>query len=148
MARPLTILYDADCGFCRFTLALLLAWDRRHLLMPVSIQSDEGQELLRDVAPELRLASAHAVTADGRVYSGGAALAPVARVLPAGAPVALAARLLERPVDRGYRWVAANRTALSRPVPRRWKDGAAARIERHAAVAARRRDAGRTAAGV
>ncbi len=136
MPRGLTILYDADCGFCRFTLATLLAWDRRRLLMPVSIQSDEGQELLHEVEPELRLASAHAVTADGRVYSGGAALEPVAKVLPAGAPLAAAARLLERPVDRGYRWVANNRTALSRPVPRRWKDGASARIERHAAAAA------------
>ena len=133
--EPLTLLYDADCGFCRWTLAALLRWDRDARLLPVSIQSAEGQALLRDVPPGLRLASAHAVTPDGRVYSGGAAAEHVARLLPAGAPFAAAARALERPVDRSYRWVANHRTGLSRFVPRRFKDRAADRIERHASRA-------------
>ncbi|HET9010909.1 MAG TPA: DUF393 domain-containing protein [Gemmatimonadaceae bacterium] len=133
--ESLTVLYDADCGFCRWTLATLLAWDRKARLRPVAIQSPESQALLRDVPPELRLASAHAVTPEGRVYSGGAAAEHVARMLPGGAPFAAAARAFERPVDRGYRWVADHRTGLSRFVPARAKDRAAARIERHAARA-------------
>ena len=131
-APSLTVLYDADCGFCRWTLATLLAWDRAFRLYPVAIQSAEGQRLLRDVDAPLRLATAHAVTPDGRVYSGGAAAEHVASMLPAGAPFAAVARALERPVDRGYRWVADHRTGISRFVPARLKDRAAARIERHA----------------
>ena len=111
---------------------MLLSWDRRRRLLPASIQSPEGQRLLRDVKPELRLESAHAVTPEGRVYSGGAAFEHVAAVLPAGAPLGLVGRLFGRPVDRGYRWVAAHRTGLSRFVPDSWKKGAEARIERHA----------------
>ncbi len=133
--ESLTVLYDADCGFCRWTLAALLRWDREARLLPVEIQSAEGQALLRDVPPDLRLASAHAVAPDGRVYSGGTAAEHVARLLPAGAPFAAAAHALERPVDRGYRWVADHRTGLSRFVPARFKARAAERIERHAARA-------------
>jgi predicted DCC family thiol-disulfide oxidoreductase YuxK len=133
--ESLTVLYDADCGFCRWTLAALLRWDRDVRLLPVEIQSAEGQALLHDVPPDRRLASAHAVTPEGHVYSGGAAAEHVARLLPAGAPFAAAAHALERPVDRSYRWVADHRTGLSRFVPSGFKDRAAARIERHAARA-------------
>lgn len=132
------MLYDADCGFCRWTLALLLTWDREARLRPVAIQSPEGDRLLAGVPAEARLESAHAVTEDGRVASGGAAVPVIARVLPAGAPVALLGRALERPIDRGYRWVAANRTRLSRLVPAGRKARAAERIARHAERAARR----------
>jgi predicted DCC family thiol-disulfide oxidoreductase YuxK len=127
----LTVLYDADCGFCRWTLATLLVWDRDARLYPITIQSAEGQELLRDIPPDLRLASAHAVTPEGHVYSGGAAVEPVARLLPGGGPFAAASRALERPVDRGYRWVAGHRVGLSRFVPARAKARAEARLERH-----------------
>jgi hypothetical protein len=52
-------------------------------------------------------------------------------VLPAGAPVALLARLLAVPTRAGYTWVATHRTGLSRFVPRSVKDRAAAQIARH-----------------
>jgi len=129
----LTVLYDEDCGFCRATLALLLRWDVRRALLPEAIQSPAGQELLRELAPDDRLASAHVVFADGRVASGGDAVAPIARVLPAGAPVALLASALAAPTRLGYRWVARNRIALSRGVPQRFKRDAAAAIARHRA---------------
>jgi predicted DCC family thiol-disulfide oxidoreductase YuxK len=127
---PLPVLYDADCGFCRFSVARLLDWDRRRRLRPVAIQSAEGQALLAVVPPEQRLESAHVVDADGAVHSGGAAAALIARVLPAGAPVALVLGALPGPTDRAYRWVAAHRTGISRWVPSRWKRAAAAQIAR------------------
>src|SRR3954453_7243157 len=130
-APSLTVLYDADCGFCRATLAALLRWDRRAILIPEAIQSPEGQRLLASVSPELRLASAHAVAPDGRIWSGGDAAAPIADLLPGGAPVALLARLLAAPARAGYSWVATHRTGLSRLVPGRAKAGAAAAIARH-----------------
>ncbi len=37
------ILYDADCGFCKWSLDKVLLWDRRGRLRPVAIQSPEGQ---------------------------------------------------------------------------------------------------------
>jgi predicted DCC family thiol-disulfide oxidoreductase YuxK len=96
----------------------------------VAIQSAEGQTLLAAVPPERRLESAHVIGPDGTVHSGGAAAAVIARVLPAGAPVALVLSTIPGPTDRAYRWVAAHRTGISRWVPSRWKRAAAAQIAR------------------
>jgi predicted DCC family thiol-disulfide oxidoreductase YuxK len=66
---------------------------------------------------ERRMASWHLVGADGRVCSGGAAFAPLLRLLGRGGAVA---RLLDRfPVigDVGYRAVAGRRSWLGRLVP-------------------------------
>ena len=70
--------------------------------------------MLADLRLEDRLASWHLLTPDGRRYSGGAATAPLARLLPAGAPVAVFAETFPRTTDRVYRWVARHRDALGR----------------------------------
>ena len=108
------VLYDEDCGFCRWSLVRLLRWDRDGRLRAASIQSEEGDRLLADLSEEDRLASWHLIAPDGRRYSGGAAAGPMARLLPAGAPVALLAETFPRTTDRVYRWVARNRDALGR----------------------------------
>jgi predicted DCC family thiol-disulfide oxidoreductase YuxK len=108
------LLYDEDCGFCRWSLDRLLRWDRRGRLRVAPIQGEEGALLLADLDPAARLASWHLITPEGRRYSGGAAAAPLARLLPAGAPVALLAETLPRSTDRLYRWVARNRDMLGR----------------------------------
>ena len=108
------VLYDEDCGFCRWSLVRLLRWDRDGRLRAASIQSEEGDRLLADLSEEDRLASWHLIAPDGRRYSGGAAAGPMARLLPAGAPVALLAETVPRTTDRVYRWVARNRDALGR----------------------------------
>lgn len=108
------VLYDGDCGFCRWSLDRLLRWDRRDNLRAVPIQSDEGDQVLADLSEQARLSSWHLVTPDGRRYSGGAATGPMARLLPAGAPVALLAETFPRSTDRLYRWVARNRDTLGR----------------------------------
>jgi predicted DCC family thiol-disulfide oxidoreductase YuxK len=108
------VLYDEDCGFCRWSLDRLLRWDRDGRLRAVSIQSEEGDRNLADLRPEDRLASWHLVTPDGRRYSGGAAAGPIARLLPAGAPIAFLAGTFPRTTDRLYRWVARNRDVLGR----------------------------------
>ena len=108
------VLYDEDCGFCRWSLDRLLRWDRRGRLRATPIQSEEADRLLADLNEEDRLASWHLVTPGGRRYSGGAAAAPMARLLPAGAPVAFVAQSFPRTTDRLYRWVARNRDALGR----------------------------------
>lgn len=108
------ILYDAECGFCRWALNKVLAWDRPHRLRPVAIQSEEGQTLLAGVDPERRLDAWHLASPDGEVRSGGAALEPLGRLLPRGRALAMLAGRFPRAADRGYRWVADNRSRLAR----------------------------------
>jgi len=94
----------------------LLAWDRAGRLRPLAIQSAEGRLLLADLTPEQRLATAHAVDAAGRRTSGGDALAPVAAVLPGGAPLAALARRAPALARAGYRAVAGRRSLLGKLV--------------------------------
>lgn len=108
---PTTVLYDEDCGFCRWTADKLRGWDRHQRLRFASIQGSRGQALLASLPPEVRLDSAHVVTA-GRVRSGGAAVAPVLRELPGGRPLAAVAKAMPRVTDRAYRWTARRRTWL------------------------------------
>jgi predicted DCC family thiol-disulfide oxidoreductase YuxK len=111
------LLYDGQCGFCKWVAAGLLRWDRAHKLRPVAIQSEAGDAVLGDLGPAERLASWHLVAPDGTRSSGGAGLPVALRLLPGGW---LPARVLEATPDaaeRGYRWVAAHRTQISRWVP-------------------------------
>ena len=140
-ARPpaVTVLYDRDCGFCRWSVGRLLAWDRGGRLRPVAIQSEEGDRLLADLAADQRLASAHAIDAAGRRTSGGDALAPVAEVLPGGRPLAAVARRAPRLARAGYDAIAARRPLLGRLVSERAKQRADARIARRSPSGTSRR---------
>jgi predicted DCC family thiol-disulfide oxidoreductase YuxK len=108
------VLYDGDCGFCKWSLDKLLAWDRRRRLRPVAIQSAEGQELLREIPVDERLDSWHLVLPTGEVRSAGAAAAPLADQLPLGRPLAWIFRRFPATTERAYRWVARNRNSFAR----------------------------------
>jgi predicted DCC family thiol-disulfide oxidoreductase YuxK len=109
-----TLLYDDDCGFCRWFADRIRRWERAGALTFTSIQSGTGQELLRAVPPELRLATMHVVAADGRVWSGGEAARELLRVLPGGSlPAALAGAFPET-TDRIYRLAVRHRTTFGR----------------------------------
>lgn len=133
--RDWLVLYDAECGICRAILAPLLSWDRRNRLRPVPLQDPEAQALLTDLAPEGRMASWHLISPLGRTPSGppampspadqrwsaGAAVPPLLQLLPGGrAPAAIFARF-PGVTERGYRWIAGHRSALSRLLPERLK---------------------------
>jgi predicted DCC family thiol-disulfide oxidoreductase YuxK len=120
------LFYDGDCGFCRWCVGKVLAWDRDRVIVPLAIQSPESAELLDGVEPERRLDSWHFRDRDGTVFSAGAAFPPLLRLLPGGSPLAAVASRWPRGVERGYRLVAANRGALGSLVT----DGARARAER------------------
>ena len=108
------LLYDDDCGFCRWFAERIRRWDRAGALMFASIQSATGQELLGSVPPELRLATMHVVSVDGRVWSGGEAVRELLRVLPGGSlPAGLAGSLPET-TDRLYRVLVRHRTTFGR----------------------------------
>jgi predicted DCC family thiol-disulfide oxidoreductase YuxK len=114
--RP-RLYYEHDCGFCRWTLAWVLRWDRRHRLRPVAIESPEGERELGDLG-EARLESWHLVR-DGRRWSGGRAFAPLLEDLPGGRLLAPIARRLECLLVPGYRWIADHRSGLSKVVSKR-----------------------------
>jgi predicted DCC family thiol-disulfide oxidoreductase YuxK len=109
----LALLYDADCGFCRWSLDKILAWDRAGRLRPVSLQDPEADRLLGDMPVDRKMASWHLVTPDGRVYSAGAAAAPLAAALPAGGPLAALARAFPGVTERAYQLAARNRDRLA-----------------------------------
>lgn len=115
MARAV-LLYDEDCGFCRWSLSKLLAWDRRNNLRPVALQSEEADRLLDGMSEDRKMASWHLVAADGAVHSAGAAVPPLLRLLPAGEPLAAAFATFPGATERLYRWVADHRDRLGRLV--------------------------------
>jgi predicted DCC family thiol-disulfide oxidoreductase YuxK len=129
MSKP-TLLYDRDCGFCRWCLGKVLAWDRRRSIRPVAIQSEEADRLLKGMPEDERLASWHLVGGDGTVRSAGAAFPQLFRLLPGGAPLAALTARASRATDRAYRWVAGNRSRWGKLVT----DGAKRRADRRIAA--------------
>ena len=114
-ARALgVVFYDADCGFCKWSLDKILAWDRRGRLRAVAIQSPEGERLLAELSRDARLASWHLVDEAGTLYSAGAAAEPLARMLPGGRPLGAVFRAFPRLTERAYRYVAGHRDRWAR----------------------------------
>jgi predicted DCC family thiol-disulfide oxidoreductase YuxK len=125
------VLYDADCGFCRWSLGRLLALDRGHNLRPVALDTPAADHLLADLTPEQRASSWHLIAPDGRRESGGTAAVPLLRLLPGGrAPAAVLARV-PRLTERTYRWIAAHRSLFSRLISDGAKKRADAKIAAH-----------------
>jgi predicted DCC family thiol-disulfide oxidoreductase YuxK len=107
-----TVAYDEDCGACRWSAERLRRWDRAGRLAFVPIQ--RADDLLRSVPPARRLDAMHAITADGRVFTGGAAIPLIAHVLPAGTPISWLTSAWPGGTQRLYRAVAARRSAIGR----------------------------------
>ncbi len=126
------VIYDSDCGFCRWSLAVLLVWDGSGALRPLPLGSAEADDLLSDLTPEERAASWHLIldeSAGPTRLSAGAALAPALSRLRGGRIPAALFNRFPRATERGYRWVADHRGPLGRFVParaRRWADRAIA----------------------
>ena len=106
------VLYDQDCGFCRWATGKLLAWDRRGRLRAVALQDPEAERLLPGMDRERRMASWHVLGPDGGVWSAGRAVAPLLRLLPAGAPLAAVAAAFPYTTGRLYEWTARHRGRL------------------------------------
>jgi predicted DCC family thiol-disulfide oxidoreductase YuxK len=127
-ARSWTLLYDPDCGFCKWTVTLALGRDRERTLQPLALGTAEADALLSDLTPAERLASFHLISPDGTRTSAGPAVPALLRLLRGGhVPAALFAAL-PRLTERAYWWVADNRSSLSRLVPGRAKQRASATL--------------------
>lgn len=115
----IAVLYDEDCGFCRWSTDKLKAWDARRRLTFAAIQSPRGAELLVAVPEARRLDSMHAVTPDGRVWSGGHAVRVILAELPGGSVPASIAAAFPGAIDTTYRLVARHRERLGRMLGQR-----------------------------
>ena len=124
------VLYDADCGFCKWLLSGLLRWDRAARLHPIPLQRSEADDLLQGLTPAERMASWHLVSPTGERRSGAAAVPPILRLLPGGRLPAAAFGRLPRLTDRGYRWVAEHRSQLSTWLSSSAEQRAADRVHR------------------
>jgi predicted DCC family thiol-disulfide oxidoreductase YuxK len=115
----IAVLYDEDCGFCRWSTDKLKAWDARRRLTFAAIQSARGAELLVAVPEAQRLDSMHAVTPDGRVWSGGQAVRVILAQLPGGRIIASIAAAFPGATEWIYRLVAHHRQRLGRMLGQR-----------------------------
>lgn len=106
----------------------IIAWDRDGRLYPVGIQGAEGAALLPGMTPEQRMESFHVVDPDGTVHSGGPALPYLFSLLPNAGPLVALLRATAPINDRGYRFGARHRMAISKAVPGRLKARARARL--------------------
>jgi predicted DCC family thiol-disulfide oxidoreductase YuxK len=131
--RPV-LLYDTDCGFCRWAVAKVLAWDAAGRLRLVALQDAEADALLAGMPQADRMASWHLATPDGVVRSGGPVAPALLRMRPRGRVPAAALERAAPVVDRGYRWVAGHRTLVSKLVPAAAKRRADAQIARRRAA--------------
>jgi predicted DCC family thiol-disulfide oxidoreductase YuxK len=129
MRTSMIVLWDRDCGFCAFMLALVLRADTRRVLRPAFIQGPEGDRLLADLPIEERLKSWHLVDDHGRRTSGGEALTVMLQELPAGRPLARLTAAAPELTERAYRWVATHRSLLSKPIPAAAKERARRHVE-------------------
>jgi predicted DCC family thiol-disulfide oxidoreductase YuxK len=107
------LLYDRDCGFCRWSAAKIVAWDRQGRIEPVALQDPRARELLPGMSEDDRMSSWHLVR-DDRVVSAGAAAGPLLRLLPGGRPLAAVAEAFPAVPDRLYGWVSRHRDRLGR----------------------------------
>ncbi len=111
-------LYDAECPFCCWSMAKLLAWDRGRRLAVLPLQDDAAAALLPGMAEAERMASWHLVERSGAVHSGGAALAPLIRLLPLGGLLARLAERMPRLSERAYAAVSRHRGRLAPAIGR------------------------------
>jgi predicted DCC family thiol-disulfide oxidoreductase YuxK len=110
------LLYDSDCGFCRWAVDKILAWDHRRRLTAVALQDPDADALLPGVDSDTKMRSWHLVTPDGTVHSGGAGAAPLLRLLPGGRAPAAFLSAFPGVTGRAYGLVARNRDRFGRLV--------------------------------
>jgi predicted DCC family thiol-disulfide oxidoreductase YuxK len=119
------LIYDRDCGFCRWSLGKVLAWDRRRAVRPVALGTPEADRLLGDMPRDRQMASWHLIDEGGTVHSAGAGFEPLFRLLPGGGPFAAVAARFPRVTGSGYRFVSGNRSIWGKLVT----DGAKRRAD-------------------
>jgi predicted DCC family thiol-disulfide oxidoreductase YuxK len=113
------VLYDDDCGFCRWSMAWALRHDDGKRLVAVPIQSALGAELLAELDEHERLRSAHVIDEHGARRCGGAAAADVLSALASTRTLGRLANRAPAPTSLLYSFVASHRHGFGRFVGER-----------------------------
>jgi predicted DCC family thiol-disulfide oxidoreductase YuxK len=108
------VLYDDDCGFCRWSMAWALRHDAGERLVAVPIQSQLGAELLAELDEDERLRAAHVIDEHGARRSGGLAAADVLSALAPTRPLGRLANRAPAPTSLIYGLVASRRHGFGR----------------------------------
>jgi predicted DCC family thiol-disulfide oxidoreductase YuxK len=128
-----TVLYDAECSFCRTVLGAILARDRDGRLRPIALQDALAADLLPGMSEQDRFASFHVVEDDGSISSGGEALPKLVSELPRGGGPAALMTAAQALVNAAYELVSRNRSSIGPHVPAGWTARADAGIRRRQA---------------
>jgi predicted DCC family thiol-disulfide oxidoreductase YuxK len=110
------VLYDEDCGFCRWSVTKIMAQDSRDRLRAVPLQGPDADELLGGMDQRRKMSSWHLVTEDGAIYSGGAAAVPLFDLLPHTRFLSIFAAAFPGFTQLVYEAIARNREILARLV--------------------------------
>lgn len=110
-----TVLFDGQCPMCRGAVERLRRWDREGRLRFIPAASSEVESSYPWIQAEALQESLHLVGPGGRTWKGAGAVEEIVRLLPGWRWLA---RIFDLPgarwmARRGYRWIAANRLALS-----------------------------------
>lgn len=109
----ITVIYDSDCAFCRWSVRFLDAWDKKEMLRFIPCQSEERKIEFPLISTEQCMAAMQAVLPDNVRKSGFDAIAHVMKYLTGWKKIAgvcmiytPGATYIGRIV---YQWVAKNR---------------------------------------
>lgn len=83
LARPV-LLYDGECAFCRMWVRRIRRWDRHDTIECVPARDRFERGDLPDLSDHAVNARMHLILQDGRIFTGGAALPELLRLLPGG----------------------------------------------------------------
>jgi len=105
-----TIVYDASCGLCDTSVRWLRARDGRGVFRYLALESAEGERELRAAGVEPAGVDSVVLVSGGRARLRSDAAIEALRLLGAPWSLAVAARLLPRPLrDAAYRTIARHR---------------------------------------
>ena len=82
-----TLVYDSDCGPCTRFRDVVGFLDAQNVMGYLGLDEAERAGILDRIPPSRRHRSFHLVTDGGDAWSGAEALAPLAALLPGGAPL-------------------------------------------------------------
>ncbi len=114
------VLYDGECGFCRWCTAVLVRVDRRHQLAPRPLADPSVPRLLAQVPPHEWATSWHLVAPSGRVHSAGRAVIVVCGLLPGFGGLGLLCRAAPNLTEWVYAGLARRRRFFGRFIPKQW----------------------------
>lgn len=108
----LLVLYDGACGICLHGRDLFARWDKGRALADDLIARHDAH-LLGNMDTEETYGSLHVIHPDGRVESGGGALASLIGALRFGAPLGAILRRFPGLTEAAYTWFAGHRVGIS-----------------------------------